>query len=86
MHHCEPPAQSAGFPSGGQVRLPAVVEELLAEVVSDGFVRYCCGARTASHALIASYESDHYIHLVTIRDFDRITTARVPKRTTTPYR
>jgi hypothetical protein len=78
MHHCGPPAPSAGFPSGGQVSLPAVVEELLAEIVTDGFVLHCCGARTAPNALVASYEFNDYIDLVTIRDFDRITTARVP--------
>lgn len=43
---------------------------------------YCCGDRAAPTALVASYEWDHCIDLVTIRDFDRITTARVPKRGT----
>src|SRR5262245_22001584 len=36
--------------------LPAVVEELLADVVADGFSVYCCGPKTAPHALVASYE------------------------------
>lgn len=82
MHHCWLPASSASSHSGDQAGLPAVVEELLAEVVADGFVLYCCGARTAPSALIASYEWAHCIDLITIRDFDRVTTARVPKRGT----
>jgi len=32
--------------------------------------------------LVASYEWEHCIDLVTIQDFDRITTARVPKHAT----
>lgn len=82
MRHCGPPAPSAGPRSRSQTCLPTLVEELLTEVVADGFVLYCCGARTAPSALIASYEWDSCIDLITIRDFDRITTARVPKRGT----
>jgi hypothetical protein len=55
---------------------------MLLDVVADGFVVYCCGARTAPTALVASYEWEHYLDLITIRDFDRITTARVPKQGT----
>ena len=62
------------------VALPPVVEGLLLDLVADGFVLYCCGDRAAPTALAASYDWEHYIDLVTIRDFDRITTARVPKR------
>jgi hypothetical protein len=65
---------------GGQVSLPSVVEGLLLDVVADGFVLYCCGDRALPNALVASYEWGHCIDLVTIRDFDRITTARVPTR------
>jgi hypothetical protein len=68
--------------SVGQPSLPPVVEGLLLDVVADGFVVYCCGARTAPTALVASYEWEHYLDLITIRDFDRITTARVPKQGT----
>ncbi|MGH3899717.1 MAG: hypothetical protein ACRDTA_16030 [Pseudonocardiaceae bacterium] len=62
--------------------LPSVVEELLVDVVADGFVVCCCGPKTAPNALVACYEweRERYVDLVTIRDFDRITTARVPAR------
>lgn len=60
--------------------LPSAVEQLLLGLVADGFVMYCCGDRRAPTALIASYEWPHYVDLVTIRDFERITTARVPKQ------
>ncbi|MGH3988414.1 MAG: hypothetical protein ACRDTZ_14025, partial [Pseudonocardiaceae bacterium] len=60
--------------------LPPVVEGLLVDVVADGFVVYCCGPKTAPNALVACYEWERYVDLVTIRDFDRITTARVPAR------
>jgi hypothetical protein len=56
------------------------VERLLADVVADGFVVYCCGPRAAPWALVASYPWDDYVNLVTIRRFDRIITARVPAR------
>ncbi|MGH3548348.1 MAG: hypothetical protein ACRDQU_09605 [Pseudonocardiaceae bacterium] len=74
-----------GLPStvphhGGQVGLPTVVEELLVDVASDGFTVYCCGPKTAPNALVASYEWAQCVDLLTIRDFSRITTARVPKR------
>jgi hypothetical protein len=52
--------------------------ELLAEVVTDGFVVYCCGPRGAPRALVASYQWDDYVDLLSIRCFDRIITARVP--------
>jgi hypothetical protein len=57
-----------------------VVEALLVDVVADGFMLYCCGPKAAPNALVACYEWDHYVDLLTIRDFDRIVTARVPKR------
>lgn len=56
---------------GGQTGLPAVVEEMLVAVVADGFTLYCCGPKTTPNALAASYEWNHYIDLLTIRDFDR---------------
>jgi hypothetical protein len=73
------------FPSavshhGGQVGLPAVVEELLVDVAVDGFTLYCCGPRLAPNALVAAYEWDQYVDLLAIRDFDRVITARMPKR------
>ncbi|MGH4014226.1 MAG: hypothetical protein ACRDSL_09920 [Pseudonocardiaceae bacterium] len=65
-----------------QVGLPPEVERLLLDVVADGFVLYCCGPRAEPNALVASYEWAQYIDLVTIQDFERVTTARVPKRGT----
>jgi hypothetical protein len=65
--------------SGG-VSLPTVVEELLVDVVTDGFTLYCCGPKLAPNALVAAYEWEEYVDLLTIRDFSRVTTARVPKQ------
>jgi hypothetical protein len=65
---------------GGEVGLPTVVEELLVDVTTDGFTLYCCGPKSAPNALVASYEWEQYVDLLTIRDFNRVTTARVPKR------
>jgi hypothetical protein len=62
------------------VGLPAVVEQLLADVVADGFAMYCCGPKAAPNALVASYEWKHWVDLVTIRDFARVTAARMPVR------
>jgi hypothetical protein len=59
--------------------LPPVVEQLLLDVVADGFVLYCCGRRADPTALVACYDWGGYLDLVTIRDFDHITVARVPK-------
>ena len=58
--------------------LPPVVEGLLLDVVADGFVVYCCGNLTSPTALVASYAWADYIDIVTIRDFERITAARIP--------
>jgi hypothetical protein len=68
--------------SGGDTCLPSGVEQLLAEVVTDGFVVYCCRPRGAPRALVASYQWDDYVDLLSIRCFDRIITARVaaPRR------
>lgn len=59
--------------------LPPEVERLLLDVLEDGFAVYCCGPKAAPTALVAAYEWTHYVDLVTIRDFDRITAARAPK-------
>jgi hypothetical protein len=71
---------AAAIHHDGQVGLPAVVEELLVDVAADGFTLYCCGPKHAPNALLACYEWLHYVDLFTIRDFDWITTARVPKQ------
>lgn len=61
----------------GRVSLPPVVEQLLLDVVADGFVRYCCGPLAAPSALVAWYQWPQYVDLVSIRCLDRITTSRV---------
>jgi hypothetical protein len=65
---------------GTQVALPPAVERLLGDIVDDGFVLHCCGARAAPTALVASYEWPGYVDVLVTRDFDRVTTARVLKR------
>jgi hypothetical protein len=60
----------------GDVSLPAEVERLLRDVVDDGFVVYCCGPKAAPSALVACYQWEKYVDLVTIRRVDRVTTAR----------
>jgi hypothetical protein len=56
------------------------VERLLLEVLADGFTVCCCGPKSEPTALVAAYDWPHYIDLITIRDFNRITAARIPKR------
>jgi hypothetical protein len=73
-------SQSAVPVHSGWAGLSAVVEKLLVEVAADGFTLYCCGPKTAPNALVATYEFDQYVDLLIIRDFDRVTTARVPTR------
>jgi hypothetical protein len=68
-----------GHHHGEQVGLPAAVEELLANVAGDGFTLHCCGPIATPNALVASYEWNEYVDLLTIQDFDRVTAARVPK-------
>jgi hypothetical protein len=65
---------------GGPADLPTAVEKLLVDVAADGFTLHCCGPKTAPNALVGSYEWAHYIDVLTIRNFDRVTTARLPKR------
>lgn len=69
---------SATLRSGRPAHLSAEVEQLLLDVVADGFILYCCGPRVAPHALVACYHWQHYVDLVTIRHFDCIITARIP--------
>ncbi|MGH8575002.1 MAG: hypothetical protein ACREX8_20895 [Gammaproteobacteria bacterium] len=69
---------SPGSDSHGQAGLPPEVERLLLDVAADGFVLYCCGRRADPTALVATYEWEHCVDLLTIRDFDRVTAARVP--------
>lgn len=65
-----------------QVGLAPDVEELLVKVAADGFTAYRCGPKHAPHAVLACYEWDRYVDLLTIADFDWVITARVPKRDT----
>ncbi len=70
---------SAARLGGGQeVALPAGVEELLVQVVTDGFTLYRCGPKDAPRALVACYQWTHHVDLLTVRDFARVITARVP--------
>ncbi|MGH3919561.1 MAG: hypothetical protein ACRDSG_11105 [Pseudonocardiaceae bacterium] len=62
----------------GGAGLAPEVEGLLVDVVADGFVLYCCGPRAAPNALVASYQWEHCLDVLTIRDFDHVTVARVP--------
>src|ERR1700710_538101 len=71
MHTMTNPNEQAG--------LAVAVEDLLTDVAGDGFTLYCCGPRAAPNALVACYEWDQYVHLLTIQDFDRVTAARVPR-------
>lgn len=73
-------SQSSALWCGRQAGLSPEVEGLLLDAVADGFVVHCCGPRTAPNALVASYQWDHYLDLLTVRDFDRVTVARVPTR------
>ena len=72
-----PQIRRAMSPAG----LPLDVERLLVDVVADGFVVYCCGPKAAPNALVASYKWNRCVDLLTIRDFDRVTVARVPAPT-----
>lgn len=58
--------------------LPPEVEQLLLDVVADGFVVYCCGPIAEPFGLVASYWWEDYVDLVVIRCVDRVTAARVP--------
>src|SRR3979409_2488376 len=63
---------------GGEACLSSEVERLLGDVVADGCVLYGGGPRAAPCALVASYQWEDYLDLLTIRRFDRIITARIP--------
>jgi len=61
--------------------LPEGVARWLLAVMADGFVGYRCGRRAdMPEALVAAYYWPDCVDLVVIRDFARITTARVPGR------
>jgi hypothetical protein len=64
---------------GSRVSLPPVVEGLLLDVVADGFTVYCCGPRAAPAALAASYEWEDCVDHLTIRRWEQVTAARLPK-------
>jgi hypothetical protein len=72
---------SAVLCRGEQVCLSPAVEELLVDVVADGFTLYCCGPKVTPRALVACYEWHYYVDLLTIRDFDRVI-CQPPVRTT----
>ncbi len=72
------PGSAALLEGGPQVALPAGVEELLVTVVTDGFTLHRCGPKDAPQALVACYQWPHHVDLLTIGDFARVVTARVP--------
>ncbi len=72
------PSSAALLGDGQEVALPAGVEELLVNVVTDGFALYRCGPKEAPRALVACYPWEHYVDLLTVGDFARVVTARVP--------
>ena len=47
-----------------------MVEELLADVVADGFALYFCGPTVVPNALAACYQWHQYVDLLTVRGFD----------------
>ncbi|MGH3797683.1 MAG: hypothetical protein ACRDSP_22665 [Pseudonocardiaceae bacterium] len=53
------------------------LRKLHTDIVGDGFVRYCCGPRTDPVLLLAYYEWPGFVDLVTIRNYERITAARI---------
>jgi len=56
-----------------------MVEQLLLDVVADGFTVYCCGPLALPTALAASYEWEDCVDHITIRRWDQVTAARLPK-------
>jgi hypothetical protein len=74
------PPLLTGPRSGGEACLSSEVKLLLLDLVADGFVRYCCRPKTAPCAPLAFYQWENYVDLVTIRSFDRVTTAWIPAR------
>ncbi|MGH3692796.1 MAG: hypothetical protein ACRDRX_02125 [Pseudonocardiaceae bacterium] len=69
--------QSPGLRSS-QECLPPEIEQLLVDMVADGFAVHCCGPKVAPVALVAAYRWEDFVDLATIRCFDRVTTARIP--------
>lgn len=65
--------------SGSDELMTPQLKQLHRDLVDDGFVRYCCGPRDDPLVLLAYYEWPNYVDLVTIRTYERITAARVPK-------
>jgi hypothetical protein len=72
------PSSLSALRSTSEPGLPSELQRLLLDVVADGFVLYCCGPIAAPRAMVASYPWEDCVDLVTIRCFDRVTTARVP--------
>lgn len=63
------------------IELPEHVARLLLGLVADGFTVRRCGPASDPVALVASYDWDEHVDLVTIRDFDQqVTAGRVVKQ------
>lgn len=81
-------SESCGDATGGCSRgrlssrehagLSPLVEKLLRGVAEDGFTLYRCGPKAVPNALVACYHWGDYVDLLTVGDFDRVITARVP--------
>ena len=71
-------SSTAPLAGGREVALSAVLEELLVKVVTDGFTLYRCGPKDAPRALVACYQWTYHVDLLTVGDFARVVTARVP--------
>jgi len=56
-----PGSPSTSQDSDHMSELPPEVEQLLLDVVADGFTVYCCGPRSAPIALAASYDWGEYV-------------------------
>ncbi|MGH4015138.1 MAG: hypothetical protein ACRDSL_14700 [Pseudonocardiaceae bacterium] len=65
-------------PDSGGLMTPQL-EQLHRDLVDEGFVRCCCGPRDDPVVLLVYYEWPGCVDLVTIRTYERITAARVPK-------
>jgi hypothetical protein len=54
------------------------IGDLSQELVDDGFTLYCCGSKDNPTALMASYEWDHHIDVITVRE-NVAAAARLPR-------
>jgi hypothetical protein len=60
--------------------LSPLVRRLLVDVVNDGFTLRYCGGVAEPSAIVCTYDWDDYVDMVTLKGFQHVTAARVPKR------